>query len=122
MSRFYDVRGHLGCEFGDLDKIRNIVDAYVDRGEEFGLSDRIAQLYSSGWLYQQREINWVAHAFFGASVKAGGVDLVRHQIENIARLVTGIEGIFFVDDDEGERSECWKVTGGRLEVFNRKGL
>ncbi|MFI6897664.1 hypothetical protein ACIBM4_26480 [Streptomyces sp. NPDC050256] len=121
MSRFYDVRGHLACEFGDLERIRQIVDAYAGRGEEFGLSERVAQLYCSGWLYQQAEINWVAHAFFGASVKRGGVDLVRDQLENIAGLVTDVEGAFFVDDDEGGQSECWKVTGGRLKVFEREG-
>lgn len=120
MSRFYNVRGYLDCDFGDLDQIRQLVDGYAGRGEEFGLSGKVIRLYSLGWLYQQAEINWVAHAFFGASVNRGGLGLVRDQLENIARIVADIEGVFFVNDDEGEKSEYWQVIGGHLSVFNRE--
>ncbi|MFF1919146.1 hypothetical protein ACFVW8_01020 [Streptomyces sp. NPDC058221] len=119
MSRFCNVRGYLDCDFGDLDQIRQLVDGYTGRGGEFGLSEEIVQLYSMGWLYQQVEINWVAHAFFGASVNRGGLGLIRDQLENIARIVADVEGVFFVDDDEGEQSEGWRVAGGQVTVVSR---
>ncbi|MEW2073097.1 hypothetical protein ACFZAG_18380 [Streptomyces sp. NPDC012403] len=116
MSRYFNVRGFLDCDYGDLDVIRDVVAQYRNRAAEFQLTEDVVALYMDGWLCQKREINWIAHAFFGASMKKGGVDLVLEQLERLAELIPGLEGVFFVDDDEGGPSRRWDVTSGRVSV------
>lgn len=116
MSRYFNVRGFLDCDYGDLEVIRDVVARYRDRAAEFRLTEDAVALYLDGWLYQKREINWIAHAFFGASMKRGGVDLVLEQLERLAKLIPDLEGVFFVDDDEGGPGRRWDVTGGRVTV------
>lgn len=87
-----------------------------DRASEFQPAEDVVALYTDGWLYRKREIDWIAHAFFGALMKRDGVDLVLEQSERPAELIPGLEGVFFVDDDEGGPSRRWDVTGGRVSV------
>ncbi|MEU3002619.1 hypothetical protein [Streptomyces sp. NPDC006995] len=116
MTQYFNVRGFLDCNYGDLRVIRDTVARYADRGEQFHLEEESVALYSGGWLYQEREINWIAHAFFGASMKSGGVDLIFDQLREIATLIPEIEGAFFVDDDEGGPSRRWSVANGYVSV------
>ncbi len=120
VSRFFNVRGFIDCDYGDLKAIRDIVESYEGRAAEFGLDGEAVHLYLSGWLYQVREINWISHAFFGASMRMGGVDLLLDQLSCIARSSTEIEGVFFVDDDEGGESCQWNILDGRVEVIDRQ--
>ncbi|MFC8510002.1 hypothetical protein ACFU3J_08200 [Streptomyces sp. NPDC057411] len=117
MARFFNVRGFLDCDYDDLPSIREIIDGYRTEGHRFHLSDSAVALYLDGWLFQKREINWIAHAFFGASMKAGGVDLVYDQLENIARLIPEVSGVFFVDDEENGPTLRWDVA--QSEVVKR---
>ncbi|MFI1941248.1 hypothetical protein ACH44C_29425 [Streptomyces purpureus] len=116
MARYFNVRGFLDCDYPDLDVIRGIVAQYRGAGSRFHLSDDVVALYLDGWLYQEKEINWVAHAFFGASMKSGGVDLLMDQLERIAELIPESEGTFFVDDDEGSPSRRWHVSNGGVSI------
>ncbi|MEU3564977.1 hypothetical protein [Kitasatospora sp. NPDC006786] len=120
MSRFFNVRGFIDCDYGDLKAIRGIVESYEGRAAEFGLDGEVVHLYLSGWMYQVREINWISHAFFGASMRAGGVNLLLDQLSCIARSSAEIEGVFFVDDDEGCESREWNISDGCVEVIDRR--
>ncbi|MFE4607857.1 hypothetical protein ACFRK5_05800 [Streptomyces niveus] len=116
MGRYFNVRGFLDCDYPDLEVIRGVVAQYRGAGSRFHLPDDVVALYLGGWLYQDREINWVAHAFFGASMKSGGVDLLLDQLGRIAELIPESEGTFFVDDDEGGPSRRWDVSNGRVSI------
>jgi hypothetical protein len=116
LARYVNVRGFLDCDYSDLDEMRNIVARYRGKGAEFHLDDSIVDLYLAGWLFQEKEINWVAHAFFGASMKEAGADLVFDQVSRIAGALPETEGLFFVDDEEGEISRRWHVADGRVSV------
>jgi acyl carrier protein phosphodiesterase len=116
VSKYFNVRGFLDCDYSDLDVIRDVVEQYRSRGTQFHLTEETVALYMDGWLYQKREINWIAHAFFGASMKSGGVELVLDQLERIAELIPELEGAFFVDDDEGGHSGRWEVANGRVSI------
>lgn len=114
MGRYFNVRGFLDCDYDDLSAIRDVVEHYRTEGARFHLTDEAAALYLDGWLYQQREINWIAHVFFGASMRSGGVDLVLDLLERLAESVPDLEGTFFVDDDEGGPTRRWDVADGRV--------
>ncbi|MFJ7155515.1 hypothetical protein ACIQUQ_11305 [Streptomyces sp. NPDC101118] len=116
MAQYFNVRGFIDCDYQDLDVIRNVVDQFSDSGGEFHLSEESVSLYLGGWVYQQREINWIAHAFFGAVMRLGGVDLVFSQLKRIAEAVPDLEGLFFVDDEEGGPTAQWKVADGSVSV------
>lgn len=116
MSKYFNVRGFLDCDYSDLDVIRDVVVQDRSRATRFELTEEAAALYLDGWLYQRKEINWIAHAFFGASMKSGGVDLIFDQLERIAKLIPELEGAFFVDDDEGGPSRRWDVANGRVSI------
>ena len=116
MGKYFNVRGFVDCTYADLDAIRSIVAEYRGSGERFDISDESVDLYLAGWLYQEREINWIAHAFFGASMRSGGVDLVLDQLRRIAESIPEVEGVFFVDDDEGGPSRRWEVANGNVAV------
>ncbi|MFH9474189.1 hypothetical protein ACH4L7_10075 [Streptomyces anulatus] len=116
MARYFNVRGFLDCDYPDLDVMRDVVNRYNGAGSRFHLSDEVVALYLSGWLYQEKEINWIAHAFFGASMRSEGVDLLLDQLKRIAESVPEAEGTFFVDDDEGGVSQRWEVSDGQVLV------
>jgi hypothetical protein len=116
MSRFFNVRGFLDCDFEELRSVKSIVGRYRNLGAKFGLTDEIGELYSAGWLYQEREINWTAHAFFGASMRIQGVEFVLAQITRIAEELPGIEGMFLIDDDESSESLRWDVASGVVRI------
>ncbi|MCM1968013.1 hypothetical protein [Streptomyces sp. G1] len=116
MSRYFNVRGFLDCDYVDLDTIQAVVAQDRARGAQFHLPEETVALYLDGWVYQKREINWIAHAFFGASVKSGGVDLILDQLMRLAELIPELEGVFFVDDDEGGPSRQWDVSNGRVSI------
>ncbi|MER6200999.1 hypothetical protein ABT234_26980 [Streptomyces sp. NPDC001586] len=115
MSRYFNVRGFLDCEYTDLAAIQAVVAQDRARGTRFHLSEEAVSLYLDGWVYQKREINWIAHAFFGASVKSEGVDLILDQLVRLAEIPE-LEGVFFVDDDEGGPSFQWDVSNGRVST------
>ncbi|MFJ3692137.1 hypothetical protein ACIPWB_31005 [[Kitasatospora] papulosa] len=116
MAKYFNVRGFLDCDYSDLDQIKSVVAQYANTGDRFQLSNEVVALYLGGWLYQEKEINWIAHAFFGASMRNGGVDLILAQLEQIAQLIPESEGVFFVDDDEGAPSQRWDVANGRVYI------
>jgi len=115
MAKYFNVRGFLDCDYSDLAMIREVVAQYRGAGSRFHLSDEAVALYLEGWLYQEKEINWIAHAFFGASMKSGGADLLLDQLKRIAEVIPA-EGVFFVDDDEGGPSQRWDVANGRVSI------
>ncbi|MGW6709700.1 hypothetical protein ACWGDE_33100 [Streptomyces sp. NPDC054956] len=116
MSRYFNVRGFLDCDYDDLATIQAVVTQDRAKGAQFFLSEEIVALYLDGWVYQKRVINWITHAFFGASMRSGGVDLIFDQLVRLAGLIPELEGAFTVDDDEGGPSRQWDVANGRVAI------
>ncbi|MET9108560.1 hypothetical protein [Streptomyces zhihengii] len=116
MARYENVRGYLDCDFEELDTIRGIVAGYGSRAVEFQLGKDVLDLYLSGWVYQPKEINWVAHAFFGASMRPEGSAMVLDVVSTIAERLPEVEGRFFVDDEEGSVSARWCIADGVVTV------
>lgn len=112
MARYANVRGFLDCDYDDFAAMKRIVREVADNYRGFVESADILDLYCAGWLFQQRVINWVAHAFYGASIKAGLVDMILEQVRTIAAELPEVEGIFFVDEDESDRTRTWTVRNG----------
>jgi hypothetical protein len=112
MAQYANVRGFLDCDYGDFDVMRTIVREVAPRYRAFVHSDEILDLYCAGWVFQERVINWVAHAFYGASIKAGLVDMIREQVGAIAAELPEVEGVFFIDEDERAETVMWTVRDG----------
>ncbi len=121
MSRFYDVRGFIDCDYPDLERIREIVRGSREQCSNFALDEDTFDLYTAGWLYQKVKINWVAHAFFGASMRQSGVDLIFSQLKVISESITEAEGIFFIDGEEEDHYR-WIVAEGKVATLQGKGF
>lgn len=117
MAEYRDVRGHLDCDYEDLNLIREVVATFRARGPEFALSEERVRHYSAGWLYQHHAVNWVAHAFFGATVRQDGVELIRGQLTEIARQLPHVTGLFLVDDTDRGPWDHWVVAHGRIRAL-----
>lgn len=115
MARYAYVRGFLDCDFDDVAAIRIAVEAFRGRHDDFVLRPEVVDLYLTGWHFPDGPMNWISHVFYGGSVSLPGVDLVRAQVELLAREFE-VEGRFFVDHEEGEREE-WLVADGEVRMI-----
>lgn len=119
LGRYFNVRGFLDCDEREIDQIRRIVDSYRSRGDDFFLKSEVLDGYLSGWVYGPVGVNWTSYAFFGCSMRAGGVDLVHAILRHIARELTEVEGTFHIDDDEGLEALCWHMSAGLVSATPR---
>ncbi len=117
MARYFNVRGFLDCEHADLSTIRDIISSHQPDDIGYGLDADTINLYTAGWVYHTREINWSAHAFFGASMRSGGLNLILSQLRSIALTLPEVTGLFFIDDDEESESFSWKIVGGVVTLL-----
>jgi hypothetical protein len=115
MATYFDVRGFLDCDF---EQVSSIGAAVEEAGRVdpvvYGLTEDAVQLYSHGWHYQDRRINWSAHVFFGASMRSGGVDFILDTLRAVAERHPQVTGRFFIDDQEGGESAVWLVRNGEV--------
>ncbi|MER7411664.1 hypothetical protein [Streptomyces cacaoi] len=121
MSRFYNVRGFIDCDYPELEKIREIVRGSREGPEASLLEPDTFDLYTAGWLYQERKMNWVAHAFFGGSMRRPGVDLIFSHVTSISEEIPDAEGVFFIESDEGD-NQRWIMSHGRVNTLHGKGF
>ncbi|WP_367129344.1 hypothetical protein [Saccharothrix sp. HUAS TT1] len=114
MSRYANIRGFLDCDWEDFAVIRKIVAEVAAQHRDRVFSEEVLADYCSGWVFQPKVVNWVAHAFYGGSVKLVNEDLLLDQLRGIAAALPEIEGVFYVDDDEGEKRLLWTVHNGTV--------
>ncbi|MDP9794719.1 hypothetical protein J2S43_003231 [Catenuloplanes nepalensis] len=121
MGRYWDVRGHVGCDEDQVAEMRGIVDRVAAERVGVMLPAEQARLYTGGWRFPERTINWTSYVFFGATMRWSGRELVRAQLDEIAAL-DEVTGLFLIDDDELSESLLWIVEGGAVTERSREFL
>jgi len=119
MARYVSVRGWLECEYEYIPEIKKIVDNYSDNYSAFEATPEVRSLYQKGWRFPQDKINWTAYIFYGADIKSQCVDYIREQIIKISLVNDEIRGLFYVDDEEGERRMRWEIYDGNIAEEER---
>lgn len=113
VARYWDVRGHVGCDEEQVADIRRIVERVAAARVGVGLPADQAELYGGGWRFPERTINWSSYVFFGATMQFSGRALVRAQLDEIA-VLGEVTGLFLVDDDEMSEPLMWIVEDGAV--------
>lgn len=121
MANYISIKGWLECEYDDINLIKSIISEYAFKKSYDTLMDYdIRTLYNKGWHFQEEVINWTSYIFYGADMKKYCLKFIKDELFAIAKVNDAIEGLFFIDDEEGE-SILWKISDGKLIVKNNRG-
>lgn len=120
MSKFVSIRGWVQTYYKITDSIESIVKKYDLRYQDYFLDKEQALLYQEGWKLPSHQcVNGIAYVFYGATIKDAGEDYIRDQILDILKLDDDIDGLFYVNDDEGESSISWEIIDSKMTVKDR---
>jgi len=119
MSKFILIRGWLDCSYEDVGPIRDIVEEHWSTALDYGLSADSATLYSTGWMFPASPINWISVVSFGADVDQRATPFLYDALVKIAKAYPDVDGVFHLDDEEGENPRKWTVCGGKVEEAGR---
>ncbi|WP_363800457.1 hypothetical protein ABU614_10190 [Lysobacter firmicutimachus] len=119
MSRYVLIRGWIECTFDQVAEIRSVVNAVAEHAKLEGVASELVDSCMKGWSYPEAPINWISLVLFGAQVNRVAVPLVRRMMEAVSKIGCEVEGLFYVDDDEGDESLRWDVNEGRIDVVSR---
>ncbi|MDE6312569.1 MAG: hypothetical protein K2M46_02955 [Lachnospiraceae bacterium] len=110
MAKYVSIRGWIECEHNQVANIKKIITDYGNRIDfESPICQENVRLYNKGWCYQSATINWTSYIFYGADVKEYYLCFIEEEIREIVNRNFELEGIFFLDYEEGER-KCWKIS------------
>jgi hypothetical protein len=107
MGMYVAVRGWLEVDHRQRPEVEQIIRAHDD-GQ-----------YSGGWAFPAAPFNWTLYVFYGGDLRESGVDWLRDQVSELARLtpVDADEDLpagFFLLSDERQRSTAWTIRDGTL--------
>lgn len=109
MARYSLVRGWIECEYEDVKAIRGAANAFWRSHDRYNIDAGSANLYWKGWYFPESPLNWTSFVFFGANVRSAAVPFIRDSLIEIVNLRLDVEGLFYVDGDEGEGPRIWKI-------------
>ncbi|MCI1694298.1 hypothetical protein [Aneurinibacillus aneurinilyticus] len=114
MGKYVSIRGWIECEDGDLLKIKEVYDYFLDNYSENEISSEKRKLYQTGWGFPSNVVNWTAYVFYGADIREYHTDFIKAQLTAIAKINQDITGFFLIDDHDGENKFCWQLLNGSL--------
>jgi len=112
----------MECPESQLDKVKKIIESFVDKAEDYGLTKDGATGYNWGWHIPEGCINWTFYIFYGADIRIQQTDFIKDQVIEIATTVFEkdgeyiefVRGIFDVEDEEKEIFFTWKMVDGNF--------
>lgn len=119
MSKYVLIRGWIECTFDQIAEIRRVVSAAAEHAKLEGGAPDLVDSCMRGWSYPEAPINWISLVLFGAQVNRVAVPFVRTMMEEVSKIGGEVEGLFYVDDDEGDESLRWDISAGRIDVVSR---
>lgn len=129
MGHYISIRGWVGCSQEQVPQVRTIMKSFVDRAKEYGLTREGAEMYNKGWTIPSEHINWTFYFFYGADIRIQYTEFIRDQIIAMTNEIVRydeeftdyINGIFDLEDDEGEVFLTWKTKEGEFfEIDNER--
>jgi len=119
MSKLTLVRGWLECSFDESKEMHSAILNLTAEARGKDIPSEILDLYMRGWVYPESPINWVSLVFFGAQVKSSAIPFIKEMVRIASSVGDEINGLFYVDDDDGEGHLAWYVSSGSLEERQR---
>ncbi|PUA36647.1 hypothetical protein C8Z91_25040 [Paenibacillus elgii] len=113
LGRYVSIRGWIECEEKDIATIKEICNHFI-KDAEYELDLERRKLYQSGWNFPKATINWTAYVFYGADIREYHSNFIKKQLDEIAKLNSGITGYFLIDDHDADKKLCWQIFGGKL--------
>lgn len=115
MAKYVSVKGWLQCEYSQVEHIKHIIQKHENRTEDGKIvQQEQKRLYNKGWHYPEEIINWTAYIFYGADIKEDCLNFIEEEIKEIVENIEEIEGMFFLDFEEGETT-CWHIREDDLK-------
>ena len=114
MARYVLIRGWLECSFDDVAAIKDLINQHWETSSQYHIPQEAASLYQSGWTFPATPLNWTSLIFYGADVRAGSVAFIFDGLSKIAKADIEINGLFHVDDEEGESPRLWTIKNQTL--------
>lgn len=125
MGHYVSVRGWIEVGADILPRIKQLVQEFPHTSGDGVLTPEQVRLYAQGWVVAEDGPNWTRYCFYGADIRREGLACLHTQIRVIAKMLmedeerqgdvaSRYDGVFFVDDDEGETSLIWYVKDGEV--------
>src|ERR1700712_3647928 len=83
MAKYISITGSLICSEAHIKIIKEVINSYENRNDEFALTKEEMNLYQSCWNFQNQAVNWSRYVFYGADIKSYALSLIKSQIETI---------------------------------------
>ena len=122
MSRFVSIRGWIETYFEMSGEFESVVNSYELKYQKYFLKQEQVNLYQKGWKFPDQCINGISYIFYGATIKLEAEEYIKDQILDMLRLDDGdkdIQGLFYINDDEGEYSIIWEIIDSQIIVKSR---
>lgn len=125
MGHYVAVRGWIEVDVERLPRIKQLVQEFPKASGEGVLTPEQVRLYAQGWVLAEDGPNWTKYCFYGADIRREGLAWLLTQVRVIAQalhdeeeqpdeVVRRYDGVFFIDDDEGEMSLAWYIKDGEV--------
>lgn len=114
MSSYYMVRGWIECVYEDVELVKSVACASWSRFNEFCVDEELASSYWGGWFFPSGPINWVSYVFYGATVNSVAYHFIRYVFDEIAASNPELSGVFYLDDEDGDKSTVLLMDGGKI--------
>jgi len=112
MGRYISIRGWLACSHEQVPWIKETIqNKTTAEGSEI-------HHYLDGWHFPAKPINWTAYVFFGADVRRTTKDAFAELIRDLVERNSEIEGVFYLDDEEGA-ALLWRIQDGCFSESER---
>jgi len=125
MGHYISVRGWLEVDADALPRVKQLIKEFPQISGDAILTPEQVKLYAQGWVVPAEGPNWTRYCFYGADLRREGLACLLAQIRRIGQALIEQEeqpgevasrynGVFFVDDDEGDMSLVWYVKDGEI--------
>jgi hypothetical protein len=125
MGHYVAVRGWIEVEAERLPCVKQLLQEFSSTAGEGVLTPEQVRLYAQGWVLAEDSPNWTKYCFYGADIRREGLAWLLAQVRMMARalrdddapqgdVVRRYNGVFFIDDDEGEMSVVWYIKEGEV--------
>lgn len=122
MAKYVSIKGWLACEGDDVKLIKDIIKEYeLSTNYDIIMDNSIRKLYNKGWHFQEEAINWTSYVFYGADIKSHCLSYIKDELADIIKINDEMEGIFFIDVEDGDKV-IWKISDGELLEKKSDGL
>ncbi|MBM3224787.1 MAG: hypothetical protein FJZ47_13415 [Candidatus Tectomicrobia bacterium] len=126
MGHYVSVRGWIEIDPEKLPYVRHLLQEFPNASGENVLTPEQVRLYAQGWVLAEDSPNWTKYCFYGADIRREALAWLLAQVRMLAQTLhegdeiggdtaQRYDGMFCIDDDEGELSLVWYLKNGAVK-------